>query len=280
MTERRDAADDPNMTRANGRQPDPVPDPFYDDPSLEVDPELPVWREAFTGFEWLTLRMSPVYRGSGVERGDGEPVVLVPGFLGGDTYLVEMFWWLARIGYRPFHSAIQFNADCPDATSDDLLASVRHAQAATGKRVSLVGHSLGGLLASSVGRRAPEAVAGVITMGSPIGEVALVSPFIAAAMEALHRAEGASRRSRLGPACFTGHCTCQFVAHWMDETRMPVPRFSIYSKTDGVVSWVSCLDRVAERNEEIQSTHTGMAWNAQAYRAVSRRLAEIRALGT
>lgn len=222
--------------------------------------------------------MSPVYWGWGVEHGTGEPVVLVPGFLGGDAYLAEMFWWLARTGYRPFHSAINFNADCPDATSDDLMETVLRAQSETGERVRIIGHSLGGLLASSVARRVPAAVAGVITLGSPIGEVARVSPFIGAAMDALHRVNGTNRRSRLRPTCFSGHCTCAFVAHWMDESRMPVPRYSIYSKTDGVVAWSSCVDRVAEHNEEIQSSHTGMAWNAHAYRAVARRLSEVRSL--
>lgn len=266
------------MTPTDVADPDPALDPFYDDPSLEVDAALPVWRESAAMLEWLVLRMTPLYWGWGLEKGRGEPVVLVPGFLGGDSSFAEMFWWLARTGYRPYHSAIHFNADCPDATSDDILAAVRRAREQTGQRVRIVGHSLGGLLASSVARRVPDSVACVITMGSPIGEVARVSPFIGAAMEALHRASDSAKRSRLGPMCFTGHCTCPFVAHWMDESRMPVPRYSIYSRTDGVVNWSSCVDRVADHNEEIRSTHSGMVWSAQAYRAVARRLSEVRAL--
>jgi len=55
---------------------------------------LPLWREAFWGLDWLALRRSPVFYGMGVPRGDGAPVILIPGFLASDNSLHEMFQWL------------------------------------------------------------------------------------------------------------------------------------------------------------------------------------------
>ena len=50
---------------------------------------MPIWRESLAGLDWLALRTSPVFYGCGVPRGDGAGVVLVPGFLGTDWYLLE-----------------------------------------------------------------------------------------------------------------------------------------------------------------------------------------------
>jgi hypothetical protein len=73
----------------------------------EVPPEhtsapLPIWQELMVGVELIYLRISPVYWGFGVPQGDGAGVVVVPGFMGTDTYLTQFRDWLQRIGYKPF----------------------------------------------------------------------------------------------------------------------------------------------------------------------------------
>src|SRR5881409_430330 len=108
---------------------------------------LPLWREAFLGIDWLALRMSNVYRGVGVPRGHGSPVVVVPGFLGSDQYLGDMHSWLRRIGYRSYLSGIGRNSECPDVLTVRLHETIERAAAETGEKVNLVGHSLGGVLA-------------------------------------------------------------------------------------------------------------------------------------
>ena len=85
---------------------------------------VPIWRETLFGFDWLALRTSPVLYGCGIPRGDGAPVVVVPGFLGSDFYLLEMYFWLGRIGYRPFLSRIGRNAECLDVLVGRLLGTV------------------------------------------------------------------------------------------------------------------------------------------------------------
>jgi len=60
-----------------------------------------VWEQR-AGLELVHLLASPVYYGVGVPRGDGAPVLLLPGFLGSDGYLMPLYGWLRRIGYRPF----------------------------------------------------------------------------------------------------------------------------------------------------------------------------------
>src|SRR5687768_14555146 len=107
----------------------------------------PILREVFWGVDWLSLRASRVYYGFGAPRGDGSAVVLIPGFLGTDYYLTELYLWLRRIGYKPYMSKIGWNADCLDKLGRRLIETVARAEAQTGKPVHLIGHSLGGILA-------------------------------------------------------------------------------------------------------------------------------------
>ena len=131
----------------------------------------PLWLEALFPLDWLALHASPVYYGFGVPRGRGEPVVLVPGFLGSDRYLTEMHLWLRRIGYRPYFSGIGRNVDCPDLLTKRLVYTIEQAHAETKQQVTLIGHSLGGMLARAAGHRVPSLVKQVITMGSPFQSV-------------------------------------------------------------------------------------------------------------
>ena len=76
--------------------------------------ELPIWQEFLVGVEMLYLRISPVYWGFGIPRGNGSAVVVIPGFLGTDLYLTEFRAWLRRIGYKSYYSGIGLNAECPN----------------------------------------------------------------------------------------------------------------------------------------------------------------------
>src|SRR5579885_58983 len=109
---------------------------------------LPIWQELLVGVEMLYLRISPVYWGLSIPRGDGSAVVVIPGFLGTDFYLGELRGWLRRIGYKPYFSCIGLNAECPNLLiRHRLIETIEKAYAQTGRKVHLVGHSLGGTLA-------------------------------------------------------------------------------------------------------------------------------------
>src|SRR3989304_10137567 len=116
---------------------------------------LPLWREAFLGIDWLSLRASAVYRGIGVPRGDNSAVVVIPGFMGSDQYLGDLFSWLRRIGYQPYMSGIGRNAECPNVLAERLLETVERVYGETGGKGHLIGHSLGGVLARGAAPRRP-----------------------------------------------------------------------------------------------------------------------------
>ncbi len=233
---------------------------------------VPIWREALFGLDWLALRASPVLYGCGIPRGDGAPVVVVPGFLGSDFYLLEMYFWLGRIGYRPYLSSMGRNAECLDLLTGRLLGTVEEARASTGRRVHLIGHSLGGMLSRAGAVRRPDRIASVITLGSPFRGIRS-HPLVMQAASAV-RARIRSRAAReIEPDCFTGSCRCETVNALHAPLPLSVPQIAIYTRTDGIVDWRACINGDPEADVEVTGTHVGLAWNPNVYRIIAERLA-------
>src|SRR5437763_13303355 len=101
------------------------------------------------------LLVDPVFRGEGVPRGDGAPVLAIPGFLAGDSSLSVMRDWLQRMGYEPYGTGIVSNIDCSDRTLDALERRLVRLTERGGRRVALIGHSRGAHLAKALATRRP-----------------------------------------------------------------------------------------------------------------------------
>src|SRR3989304_5822310 len=225
-----------------------------------------IWREALGGLDWLSLRLSPVYLGIGVPHGDGSPVILVPGFLTTDAYMVEMYFWLRRVGYSPFLSGIGVNADCIQTLTQRLEKTAEAAHAETGKPVRIIGHSLGGLLARRLSLRRPDIVSQLISLGAPIQSLEAHPAILAAAKFVGERAEHGREKSDSSGASLSGGCECFTPG---DEVHCPPPSVhhaALYSRDDGVIDWRNCLEPEPSLNHEVGGTHIGLVFTARAYR--------------
>lgn len=231
------------------------------------------WSEALFAAEILLLHASPVYYGLGVPRGDGSAVVIIPGFLGTDLYLTELHAWLHRIGYRPYFSGIGINAECPNLLIQRRLnRTIEKARAETGRRVHLIGHSLGGVIARSMAGQRPKDVASVIMLAAPIrGTVA--NPAVLHIAEAVRLRILKEHGSDVLPSCYTGACTCNFLGSLHRKVKSSVIETAIYTRTDGLVDWRYCVTMDPEKDVEISGTHIGMAFNPAAYSVLAERLA-------
>ncbi|HZT33573.1 MAG TPA: alpha/beta fold hydrolase [Bryobacteraceae bacterium] len=237
---------------------------------------LPIWQELLVGVEMLYLRISPVYWGLGIPRGDGSAVVVVPGFLGTDLYLLEFRAWLRRIGYKSYYSGIGLNAECPNLLIRQRLnQTIQKAWRTTGKKVHLVGHSLGGVLARAAASQMPDRIASVITLGSPFRGVS-VHPSVLRTAE-LVRGQILRRHGRgVLPDCYTGACTCSFLRSLMGNFPASVRQTAIYTKADGIVDWRVCRTGDPDVDFEVSATHIGLVFNPLVYGLVARRLARRR----
>ncbi|MBI3644704.1 MAG: alpha/beta fold hydrolase [Acidobacteriales bacterium] len=233
-----------------------------------------LWTEAAFGVELLLLHASPVFYGFGIPRGDGSGVVVIPGFLGTDLHLMELHAWLGRIGYRPYFSGIGINADCPNLLIQrHLNETIETALAQTGRKIHLIGHSLGGVLARSAASQRFLDVASVIMLAAPFrGTVA---------HRAILRVADAVRNRILEehgpgvlPDCYTGRCTCNFIDSLRRDLPDSVTETAIYTRHDGIVDWRCCVTKNPECDFEVPGTHIGLAFNSSAYIVVAERLAQ------
>ncbi len=247
-----------------------------DQQSLEAVVEPKWWgahlREVRWQAELARLLADPVFRGVGLPRGDGGPVLLIPGFLAGDQSLSVMASWLRRLGHAPRRAGIAFNVRCSDTAMDRLERVLNHAQLTAGRKVAIVGHSRGGHFAKALASRCPDAVSQVITMGAGLDEPFDISEPTRLAVEGARRLVHRRDPERAAKGCFTDACICRYSEDYRAPFPASVPLTSLYSKGDGVVRWRACIVPYA-RCVEVTGSHVGLAFNRHAYREIAKTLA-------
>lgn len=190
-------------------------------------------------------------------RGDGHPVLVLPALLKGDGATEFLRRHLEALGYAVFGWGLGVNIGPTDRALDGSEQLLRALAARHGRRVSLVGHSMGGLIAREIAQRAPEAVRQIITLCSP------VRPPIAANVELIFRMLSRWHSPRVPEL-------------WARlALPPPAPATAIYTCTDGVVSWQSCCETPGPFREsiEVAGCHTTMARNPAALAIIADRLA-------
>lgn len=118
--------------------------------------------------EFGLMLADPVFWGWGVPRGDGHPILVLPGLLGGDVYLQPLRNWLRRTGYATVRSGIDSNPGWSEELVEELGELAEQASDAGRRPLTIIGHSLGGILGRSVARRRPHTVRHLVTLGSPL----------------------------------------------------------------------------------------------------------------
>jgi triacylglycerol lipase len=233
----------------------------------------PAWREASFPIEWTRAALRAP-RLDGFPRGDGAPVILVPGFLMSGAYLAPLRRWVAALGYEVRVADIGVNADCFEAVTNRILHDVEAARRHTGRRVHLVGHSLGGALARAAAVREPEGIASISLLGAPVRGLRLHPGLRAAA--ALVRT--AIHRERVVPAaCATFACPCVTVRALAAEPPREVPMLTVATEDDGVADWRYSIDPLATRALAVRGSHLGLVVNPAVHEALAHHLAGARA---
>jgi pimeloyl-ACP methyl ester carboxylesterase len=205
----------------------------------------------------------------------GDPVVLVPGFLAGDGTLGLMARHLRTLGYRTYRSSMHANIGCTLEASEALERRIEAIAERRGRKVSIVGHSLGGLMARGLAARRSDLVDGIVTLGSPMLAPGATHPVLLFDLKVLNRLQRVGMKV-MGEDCTSGDCAR---SSW-EQARAPLARgvafTSVYSRRDGIVDWRSCLDPQA-RAVEVGTSHLGMAFDPAVLDVVVDTLAENRA---
>ena len=160
-----------------------------------------------------------------------------------------------------------------------MNATIEKALAKSGRKLHLIGHSLGGIIARAIAAQRPADIASVITLGSPFrGTVA--HPSILQAAQLVRRRILAKHGSEVLPDCYTGHCTCDFLDSLQHSMPVSVAETAVYSESDGVVDWRFCKTDRPEADFRVSGTHLGLVFNPSAYSIIAERLAQAASRAT
>jgi len=223
----------------------------------------PVWLESRAPLEQRRLLRHPIYTGQGLPRGGGQPVLLVPGFLGGDGSMATLRDWLVRLGYRVEGSGLSCNIRYSEAVLETLVPRLAALQGQHGRPVTLIGHSRGGMLAKVLAHRHPDLVARVVGLGSPFAEPFDVHPLTMAGVRVAQAINTVYFRRG-------GEAERGFLLDLAAPASVPLT--SIYSRSDGIVHWEACL-RTDATCLEVQGSHVGLAVNVAVYSLLAAVLA-------
>jgi triacylglycerol lipase len=236
--------------------------------------DVPIWSEVLSAAELVLLHAAPVYYGLGAAPGDGSAVVVIPAFLCPDIYLTPLHQWLARIGYEPFFSGINFNAECPNLLIRcQLNHTIEKALTKSRRKVHLIGHSLGGIMARSIAAQRPADIASVTTLGAPFRGTVAHSSILRAA-EMVRRQILVKHGSAVLPDCYTGRCTCDFLDSLRRTMPASVAETAVYTEDDGVVDWRYCKTDRPEADFSVSGTHFGLVFNPSVYAIIADRLSQ------
>ncbi|OGP87070.1 MAG: hypothetical protein A2Y95_00055 [Deltaproteobacteria bacterium RBG_13_65_10] len=229
--------------------------PLEGTPRGELPPLWNLLREARWFTEWMAGTF--IRNLDGLPEGDGHGVLLVPGLLAYDQSMAPLARVLRRLGYRTYRSGLNPNTGPTKATVAWLKERVPDVIKRSGGPISIVGQSLGGIYAREIARRTYGEVRMVITLGSPFRDP--------------NNTRAAALASRL--RAWWHPDEADHGAHTLGRP-LGVPTTSIYSRSDGIVSWQACLEAPGPRREniEVRTSHIGMSVHPSVIRIVADRL--------
>jgi pimeloyl-ACP methyl ester carboxylesterase len=194
-------------------------------------------------------------------RGDGHPVLALPGFLATDFSTSLLRRYLKMIGYAPHSWDLGRNFGGVYRMRQQLRERLADIFNQTGRKVSLIGWSLGGVYARDLALHAPEMTRSVTTLGSPFA-----NDVSASSIRKLYE--------KLSGELISDAKIEDIEALAGD---LAVPATSIFTKGDGIVHWRTCLLKENARSENVEivlASHTGLGVNAAALWTIADRLAQ------
>lgn len=195
-------------------------------------------------------------------EGNGDPVMVLPGLTTSDEVTIVLRKFLQLKGYQVYGWGLGINRGYIPKYEDKLLRKIRYLYLKHGKKLRLVGWSMGGIYARELAKMSPDVVGQVITMGSPFSGGKTQKTNVSTIYRLLNGQKISAVNDRRALEL---------------HLPAPVPTSSIYSKGDGVVQWKYCLEYGNQdhlENIEVKGSHLGMGFNSMIYAVLADRLSQ------
>lgn len=194
-------------------------------------------------------------------RGDGHPVLIVPGFVQDGQAVAPLRAALRRLGYDAPVWDLGRNLGFSKSALASLRDQAERLAGAAQRNVSVIGWSLGGIFARELASEIPSTTRLVITLASPFGRDPQASN--------LRWIYDLVNRNRVD------EIDDEMVMRI--RAPLPVPSSAIYSRSDGIVAWQSCVEEVLtdiNENVEVVGSHSGLGFNVQVLWVIADRLSQ------
>jgi pimeloyl-ACP methyl ester carboxylesterase len=227
--------------------------------SLLSATELPraTWDAQTFFYSWPYLQSAP--------RGDGQQVLIIPGFTANDSTTKVLRSYLKHLGHVPLGWDQGTNMGFKKKTFESLISHLEQLLDTHDEKISLIGQSLGGIMARELSKLFPERIRQVITLGSPFADSKGTGSVLKGLYDYFNPPEAETKSDQ----------TRQITSQLYKCTSVPLT--AIYSKFDGIVNWRSCTQRqghVQVENIDVGGSHSGMGVNPRALYAIADRLAQ------
>jgi len=191
-------------------------------------------------------------------RGEGQPVLILPGYGAGDGSTALLKVYLRLLGYRARGWGLGRNRGDTAELLPRVLKRIASFARRSNQKVHLIGWSFGGYLARELARERSDLVGQVITLGTPV--------------------IGGPKYTVVAKLFLNRGIDIEAIAAEV-ETRNQIsfttPVIAIYSRRDAMVAWQACIDHRALNVEhiEVQTTHVGLGFSPDVYKIIAQRLA-------
>jgi alpha/beta superfamily hydrolase len=193
------------------------------------------------------------------KTGDGHPVFVLPGYMGSEKSTTFLRNYIASLGYEVYDWGLGRNVGKIEYLAL-LTERVDEIFKKTGKKISIIGWSLGGVFGRQIAKERPDIIRQIITLGSPFAGLAEPNN-----VEWIYMALNGGKRVRNVNKSF------------LDDlpNPAPVPTTAIYSKEDGIVSWQMCMEKEEDslhQNIQVHGSHIGLGINTAVLTVIEDRL--------
>jgi len=230
--------------------------------SLQAPDPLRVLREArgLVELPRLLFRFPELAR---QPRGQGQPVLILPGYGAGDGSTAILKSYLRLLGYRARGWGLGRNTGSVSELLPRVLKRVASLARRNNQKVHLIGWSFGGYLARELARERADLVGRIITLGTPI----IGGPKYTIVAKSF-------RRRGIDVDAMAAAIELR------NQILLSTPVIAIYSRKDAVVAWQACIDPNAANVEhiEVRTTHLGFGFSPDVYKIIAQRLASGQAV--
>lgn len=194
----------------------------------------------------------------GLPKGEGT-VLIIPGFLANDATTLPLRKFLTKQGYTTYGWDMGLNIAQIEVTLPVLRARIKELVAEANGPITIIGWSLGGVMARELARELPKQIKHVITLGAPLDG----GPGDTGAAYMLEHI-----------GFHIADVEAAMIAH--GKTPLEMPLTVIHSKMDGMIAWEASIDHYHKHAEhfEVSSTHIGLGLDIDVFKIIAKQLAK------